>query len=386
MNRRDFLKYASLTPLAGMIPSVLASNPNLAVNSHNKKILLMVELKGGNDGLNTLIPDHQDYYHNTLRPKLAIKAPKNMSLEKGFRLNPYLKDIKYLWDKGDMAWIQGVGYPNANRSHFHSIDVWNTASTDVRDSRGWLTKGILPNAPNLLNGIIIGDDGMGPFAGKDGHAVAMESPRTFLRQTKYLNKDQYRTPNDSLAHLLSTQNQINSASDLLQAKLNQSPRRYARFPNSTFGRNLEQVTRLITSGIHLPVFKVTLEGFDTHAGQRDTHNNLMNHLGGGLAAFQKAMEAAKLWDNVLVMTSSEFGRRAAENTSLGTDHGSASAHFVLGGRVNRGIYGAEPSLEQLDDGDLIPTVDFRQMYATVAQRWWRRPNPWQGRYKPLPFV
>ena len=385
MKRRDFLKYASLTPLAGMIPSVLASNPNLAINQHNKKILLLVELKGGNDGLNTLIPHENDFY-NKLRPKLKIKAPKSMILEKDFRLNPYLKDIKYLWDKGNMAWVQGVGYPSANRSHFHSIDVWSTASTNVRDSNGWLTKaGILPNSPNVLNGIIIGDDSMGPFAGKNGHAVAMESPRTFLRQTKYLNQDQYRTPNDSLAHLLSTQNQINSAADLLKTKLNQSPRRYARFPNSAFGRNLEQVTRLITSGVHLPVFKVTLEGFDTHAGQIDAHNNLMHHLGGGLAAFQKAMEAAKLWDNVLVMTYSEFGRRVAENHSQGTDHGSASAHLILGGRVNRGIYGAEPSLEKLDDGDLIPTVDFRQMYATVTQRWWRRPNPW-GHHKPLLFV
>ncbi len=385
MNRRDFLKYASLTPLAGMIPSVLASNPNLAINQHNKKILLLVELKGGNDGLNTLIPHENDHYNN-LRPKLRVKSPKSMMLEKGFRLNPYLKDIKYLWDKGDMAWIQGVGYPHADRSHFYSIDVWNTASTHVSDTTGWLTKSGLPNSPNVLNGIIVGDDRLGPFAGKNGHAVVMESPRTFLRQTKYLNQEQYRTPNDSLAHLLSTQNQINAAADLLKTKLNQSPRRYARFPNSAFGRNLEQVTRLITSGVHLPVFKVTLEGFDTHAGQIDAHNNLMHHLGGGLAAFQKAMTAAKLWDNVLVMTYSEFGRRVAENASLGTDHGSASAHFVLGGRVNRSIYGATPSLEHLDDGDLIPTVDFRQMYATIAQRWWRKPNPWQGRHNPLPFV
>ena len=385
MNRRDFLKYASMTPLAGMIPSVLANNPNLAFNQHNNKILLMIELKGGNDGLNTLIPQHQDDYR-TLRPKLQINAPKNMALDKGFRLNPYLKDIKYLWNQGDMAWVQGVGYPHANRSHFHSIDVWNTASTDLHDARGWLTKGVLPDSPNVLNGIIIGDDNMGPFAGKNGHAVAMENPNNFLRQTRYLNKEQYKTPNDSLAHLLSTQNQINSAADLLVSKLNNSKRHYARFPNSDFGRSLEQVTRLITSGVKLPVFKVTLEGFDTHAGQQNTHNNLMHHLGGGLAAFHKAMVAAKLWDNVLVMTYSEFGRRVAENTSYGTDHGSASAHMVLGGRVNRGIYGAEPNLTRLDDGDLIPTVDFRQMYATVAQRWWRRPNPWQGRYAPLPFV
>ncbi len=385
MNRRDFLKYASLTPLAGMIPSVLASNPNLSINSQNKKILLLIELKGGNDGLSTLIPKGNKEYEK-LRPTLAIRPPENMHLDKGLYLNPYLKDIKYLWNKGDMAWIQGVGYPNSDRSHFHSIDVWNTASTNSKDASGWLTKSGLPNSPNILNGIIVGDDRMGPFAGKNGRAVAMENPRTFLRQTKYLNRDQYRAPNDSLAHLLSTQNQIISAADLLTSRLNQSPRRYARFPNSAFGRNLEQVTRLITSGVHLPVFKVTLEGFDTHAGQKDIHNNLMHHLGGGLAAFHKAMAAARLWDNVLVMTYSEFGRRVAENSSQGTDHGSASVQLVLGGRVNKGIYGKAPSLTHLDDGDLIPNIDFRQVYATISQRWWRRSNPWSKRYHPITFV
>jgi uncharacterized protein (DUF1501 family) len=130
-----------------------------------------------------------------------------------------------------------------------------------------------------------------------------------------------------------------------------------------------------------------LAGFDTHAGQVDGHNNLLHHLGGGLRAFQKSMTTAGLWDNVLVMTYSEFGRRVAENSSIGTDHGSASAHFVLGGRVNKGIHGAEPSFSKLDNGDLIPTVDFRQMYGTIAQRWWRRPNPWQKEgYSALRFV
>jgi uncharacterized protein (DUF1501 family) len=390
MNRRDFIKYASLTPLAGMIPSVLANNP------HNAKILLLIELKGGNDGLNTLIPEHQQAYYDA-RPKLnlglknrnnKLRITNKLKLEKGFYLNPYLKELKYIWDKGDMAWIQGVGYPDANRSHFYSIDVWNTADPLVRTTNGWLTKkGLLPNQPNVLNGIVIGDDNMGPFAGKDGHAVAMQSAKTFLKQTKYLNRKHYKTPNDSLAHLLSTQNQINSAADLLQKKLHQAPKQNVRFPNSGFGRDLQQVSNLIISGVHLPVFKVTLPEFDTHAGQVDRQNNLLYHLGGGLRAFQKSMTAAGLWNNVLVMTYSEFGRRVAENSSLGTDHGSASAHFVLGGRVNKGIHGEEPSLEKLDNGDLIPTVDFRQMYATIAQRWWGRPNPWAKEgYKPLKFV
>ena len=370
-----------------MIPDALARHPNLSFNSQNKKILLLIELKGGNDGLNTLIPQHQNAYYDA-RHNLAIRAPKNMHLEKGFHLNPYLKDIKPLWDQGDMAWVQGIGYPHANRSHFHSIDVWNTASTNSSNTDGWLTKNIFPQQSDLLNGMIIGDEtSMGPFAGKNGHAVSMENPITFLKQTKYLNKKQYHTSNDSLAHLLSTQNQINSAADLLYKTLHGSHyRRYVSFPNGHFGRSLDQVTRLITGGVHLPVFKITLSGFDTHANQRNVHNNLMSHLGGGLKAFQHAMKAAKLWDNVLVVTYSEFGRRVAENASGGTDHGSASAQLILGGRVRRGIYGKEPSLIHLDDGDLTPTVDFREMYATIVQRWWRKPNPWQGQHRTIPFI
>jgi len=213
----------------------------------------------------------------------------------------------------------------------------------------------------------------------------MQNPKTFLRQTQYLNRKHYQTANDSLAHLLSTQKQIHAAVDLLEKKLHNSSRGAVNFPSGDFGRDLQQVSNLIVNGVHLPVFKVTLAGFDTHAGQKGTHNNLMYQLGGGLRAFYNSMQKAGLWDNVLVMTYSEFGRRVAENTSQGTDHGSASAHFVLGGKVKKGIYGKEPSLIDLDDGDLKPTVDFRQMYATVAQRWWRRPNPWHG-HRPLPFV
>lgn len=385
MNRRDFIKYASLTPLAGMLPSALLAN-----TPKNQKILVLVELKGGNDGLNTLIPEHQQAYYDA-RDKLGIRKKKlnhNLKLDKGFYLNPYLKDLKYVWDKGDMAWIQGIGYPDADRSHFYSIDVWNTADPTLRNSNGWLTtKGLLSDAPNALNGVVIGDDNMGPFAGKNGHAVAMQDPNTFLRQKRYLKQKRYRTQNDSLAHLLATQNQIHYAAKLLEDKLHGTPRHHnIRFPNGKFGHDLEQVSKLIVSGVHLPAFKVTLEGFDTHAGQLGTHNNLMYQLGGGLRAFYNSMTAAGLWDNVLVMTYSEFGRRVAENNSFGTDHGSASSHFVLGGRVNKGIYGREPSLTNLDDGDLIPTVDFRQMYSTVARRWWGKPNNFWPGHKPLPFV
>ena len=380
MNRREFLQYSSLAPLASAFPDAFADAHKV---QRPDQIVLMVELKGGNDGLNTLIPFRDDNYHKA-RPSLRVK--KSIPLKNDMAMNPYLKKLLPLWNEGNMAWIQGVGYSNPSRSHFHSIDVWETASVKNDEVRGWLSL-VLPHRPNAVNGIVLGDNNLGPMAGENSSAVAMEDPTTFLRQTKYLNKSQYKTPNSSLAHMLNVQNQINTAAQKL-GQVHSGKRSPVRFPTSRFRRKLELVTQMITNGMDTPVYKVSLEGFDTHASQVDQHNNLMNHLGGGLEAFSKAMKRAGLWNNVMVITYSEFGRRVAQNSSGGTDHGSAAPHFAIGGRVNGGMYGKQPSLapDQLHDGDLIHTVDFREVYATLAQRWWRRPNPWEKQFKPIPFV
>ena len=377
MNRREFLQYSSLMPLAGMLPDAMAAG------QRPDRIVLLVELKGANDGLNTLIPFRDDFYYKA-RPKIAIK--NGIPLKGDMALNPYLKQLMPLWNEGQMAWVQGVGYSRPSRSHFHSIDVWETASTRHNEDRGWLTR-VLPTRGNSVNGIVLGDNNLGPMGGKNGAAVAMEDPKTFLRQTKYLNKTQFHATNPSLAHMLKTQNQINNAAIEL-GRVHRGRRSPVRFPTSRFGRKLELVTQMIINGMDTPVYKVSLEGFDLHAGQTNPHNNLMNHLGGGLKSFSDAMKRAGLWNNVLVMTYSEFGRRVAENKSGGTDHGAAAPHFVLGGRVRGGLHGRQPSLDpsKLYDGDLVHTVDFREMYATLAQRWWRRPNPWASQHRPLPFV
>ena len=379
MNRRDFLQYASLVPLAGMAPGAFAAGQG----NRPDQIVLMVELKGGNDGLNTLIPFRDADYHRA-RPTLRVK--NGIPLKDNMAMNPYLKKLLPLWKEGNMAWIQGVGYTNPSRSHFHSIDIWETASTRNDESRGWLSR-VLPVRPNSVNGIVLGDNNLGPMAGANSSAVAMEDPKTFLRQTKYLNKKGFRPANSSLAHMLNVQNQINTAAREL-GRIHNGRRSPVRFPPSHFGRKLEQVTQMIINGMDTPVYKVSLEGFDTHASQVDQHNNLMNHLGGGLQAFSEAMKRAGLWNNVMVVTYSEFGRRVAENNSGGTDHGSAAPHFAIGGRVRGGMYGKQPSLtpDKLHDGDLIHTVDFREVYATLAQRWWRRPNPWEKQFRPIPFI
>lgn len=376
MNRRDFLQYTSLLPLAGLAPTAFSAAPA-------KQILVMVELKGGNDGLNTLIPFRDADYHRA-RPSLRVK--NGIPLKDNMAMNPYLKQLLPLWKEGNMAWIQGVGYSNPSRSHFHSMDIWETASTRHETTEGWLSR-VVPARQNAVNGIVLGDSNLGPMAGANSSAVAMDDPKTFLRQTKYLNKRGFRVANSSMAHMLNVQNQINIAAKEL-SRIQHGKRSPIRFPASAFGRKLETVTKMIINGMDTPVYKVSLEGFDTHASQVDQHNNLMNHLGGGLHAFSQAMKKAGLWNNVMVVTYSEFGRRVAENNSGGTDHGSAAPHLAIGGRVRGGLYGKQPSLtpNKLHDGDLVHTVDFREVYATIAQRWYRRPNPWEKQFKPIPFV
>ena len=389
MNRREFLQYASLTPLAGSIPTVFANGKAQASQLSRSlqrpdRIVLMVELKGGNDGLNTLVPFEDELYHN-LRPNIAIKNAIPLKGDMG--INPYLRSLLNLWKDGDMAWIQGVGYPKASRSHFHSADIWESGNLNGKGSEGWVSK-VLGNNQHELNGIVLGDNNLGPMAGEQGRSVAMMNSDEFLRQTKYLNKESFDAANDALGHMLSVQNQINLAAKLLEEKLKNAKPSPIRFPNSTFGRRLQQVDRMITNGMHLPVYKVSLDGFDTHANQRDVHNNLMNHLGSGLSAFVRSMKHHKLWNNVLVVTYSEFGRRVQENGSAGTDHGSGSVNMVLGGAITGGLYGKAPSLnaEALVNGDLDHSTDFRQIYSTIAQRWWKRPSPWGHQHKPVLFV
>lgn len=386
MNRREFMQYASLTPLVGSVPNVFANNQNNANQAlHSQdRIVLMVELKGGNDGLNTLIPFEDELYYK-LRPNIAVH--NSIPLKNDMGMNPYLKALLPLWKEGDMAWVQGVGYPNASRSHFHSADIWESGNLDGRDEQGWVSRALQNNQLNL-NGIVLGDNNLGPMAGEQGRSVAMKNSDEFLRQTKYLNKESFATDNDALGHMLNVQNQINLAANLLEDKLKNARPSPIRFPNSSFGRQLSQIERMITNGMKLPVYKVSLDGFDTHANQRDVHNNLMNHLGQGLASFVQSMKHHKLWNNVLIVTYSEFGRRVQENGSAGTDHGSGSVNMVLGGAITGGLYGDNPKLneEALVNGDLAHSTDFREIYATIAQRWWRRPSPWGNQHRPVMFV
>ncbi len=367
MNRRDFLQLSTLLPTLGLAPSLFASQGT-------PPLLIMIELKGGNDGLNTLIPvENRAYYQ--LRPTLALPANTALKLKDGLAMHPALQPLKPHWDSGDMAWIQGLGYANPNRSHFRSIEIWESGSDAAQnDTQGWIAK-LYPEAARTLNGLVIGSD-HGPLSESAFDTIIMDDARNFIRLTQQLRAMRAKTTNPTLAHLLDVQNNVHQNSQQVIDTLQKTRTTNTPFPQHKFGKRLAQAAHLINNGLGAGIYKIELSGFDTHKNQLRRQNALLNQLATGLAAFSQAMQQSGQWQNTLIMTYSEFGRRAAENKSGGTDHGAAAAHLLLGGRVQGGIYGSAPTLSAQKANDLSYTSDFRKLYHSIATQWLRRPSPW----------
>jgi len=339
------------------------------------RVLLLVELKGGNDGLNTVVP-YADARYRELRPGLAVSRDHVIQLDERVGLTGKLEPLMESWKAGDLAIVQGVGYPYPNRSHFRSIEIWDTASASNQTlSEGWIAQAFdgasLAKAASVDS--IVVDTNALPSTGPSLRTIVMQDAENFLRQASAL-KDVSATMgsgNPALRHLLAVRQEINSAAKGLSDKLRDAP-----VPNEAysqdflFGRQLELATRVLTARVPVVVVKTALGGFDTHANQAQTHERLLAFLASSLATLRKNLIAANLWRDVVVMTYSEFGRRVRQNASGGTDHGTAAPLFIMGGGVKGGLHGAYPSLADLQDGDLKHTVDFRSVFATIAQGCW----------------
>lgn len=368
MNRRDFL----IAGAAGFASALLPFGAASAARSADRRLLLLIELKGGNDGLNTIVP-WRDRHYQLLRPNLALAAEQVIPLSESLGLNRAMASLEPVWRDEELGLVLGVGYPDPNRSHFRSVEIWETASdADEVLSEGWL-KAALPRRPEALtDGVVLGSGGMGPLLGL-GRALVMSDPSRFARQARGLAAAGGQRRNPALAHVLGVRQELVASRDALQrggAKTVSS----VDFPGGKFGRSLRHAVGLFSRPDGPTVIKVSHGSFDTHARQRATQDRLLKALADGLSAFRKAMREQGLWDQVLVMTYSEFGRRARENGSQGTDHGTAAPHLVMGGRVRGGFYGEQPGLDHLDNDDLRHTVDFRDLYATVETDWWSWPS------------
>ncbi len=359
----------------------------------DRRTLVVVQLSGGDDGLNALVPYTDNLYYQ-LRPQLAISAEQVLPLDERLGLHPSLKAFKNLYDAGRLAVIQGVGYPNASRSHFRSMEIWHTARPDASTQAGTAAMG---TGEGWLGAFMaeVYRVGESPFQCvnigthvpkalwteraatatlQDGEAFQLLADRKLPIGRDPLLKtfgQMQRVPSRKLPSLqlvADTWQATSRAADLL-GTTTERYRSSVAYPPGPFGKMLQQVARMIASDLGTRVFYVSLGGFDTHANQKGAHANLLTQVADGLAALHQDLEQMGRADGVLTLAFSEFGRRVRENGSNGTDHGAAGPMFAIGTTVKGGLYGEQPSLANLDDGDLRYSVDFRQVYATVLEDW-----------------
>lgn len=369
MNRRHLLKLAGAATLIAGVPAPLRALAQQAAPAARGRVLLLVELKGGNDGLNMVAPVADPLYHR-LRPNLAIAKDAALPLKDGLAFNPVLKPLMGSWQAGDLAIARGVGYPQPNRSHFRSIEIWETASNSQETlQEGWVAAVLKGNVGRAADGIVIGDYEFGPLEGGAMRNVIFDKPDQFIAQAKRMRAIEAQA-GGALGHLLRVRGELLGATGELEPIFADPPKLAVEFPPFPFAQQAKVAAQLIAADAGVPVLKLAQRGYDTHVNQRNQHDRLLGQLAEALAAVRAALIAAGRWDDVLIMTYSEFGRRAAENASRGTDHGTAAPHLLLGGRVKGGFHGAQPRLDDLDAGDLKFATDYRRLYATVARRWW----------------
>lgn len=375
------------------------------------KILVVLEMAGGNDGLNTVAPINDPLY-SQFRPTIGVKAEDVVKIDKGLGLHPAMDELGKLYESGKVAVVTGVGYPNPNRSHFQSMDIWQSANPtmDARERTGWLARyfdedGHLTKGP--LTGVSLGNSlplalwsetspasviGNGQdfgFAARGGDAQKeIQALKTLYTQDNMANGTVASSARDFISNV---GNEVYSSSDDIKAALrayDTKAGQKANYPNNGLAKGLQTISKLITGGLPTKVYYITMGGFDTHANQPGQHANLLNNLSSSIDAFYKDLALQGRENDVMLMTFSEFGRRAKENGSAGTDHGAASVMFVVGGTVKGGVHGDYPSLNDLDDGDIRFHTDFRSVYATVLDGWLGASSKaiLGGDFAPLKFV
>lgn len=340
--------------------------------------LILVELSGANDGLNTVVPWANDRYR-AIRPSVSLDRSDLITLDDQLGLNDALSSLGPAWQAGEMAIIQGLGYPEQNRSHFKSIALWETGGDGNRAGRnGWLTEDVEAMGSRFdAHGISL-DGGMGVFASSSGLWLSFTSLhhlQTLSAAHAGLGGTVSDSANPALSMLLDRGNALDSAMGQISAKIQQKGLgRHVNIDGGDLGRQAALAATLISAGVDAPVLKMKIGGFDTHENQRGDHERLLRDLGRSLAGLRSALKQSGHWDQTLILTYSEFGRRATENYSQGTDHGTAAPHLLLGGGVRGGLFGRHPDLEDLEDGDLKYTLDYRSVYQRLLAGWFGLPD------------
>ena len=434
--RREFLRQTVLGgALSWTVPTFLANTfaalqanaadrATQAETGRDSTILVVLQMAGGNDGLNTVAPFANDHYRRA-RPRIGLDATKVLKLNDDVGLHPGLTGFKELYDAGRLAIVQGVGYPNSNRSHFRSTEIWQTASDSRRFERyGWLGR-YFDNAcagcdPTI--GVSIGRQMPEAFAATHPTGVSLENPQSYRfipggrfrpgeasgteESFRKLNAPEAESMDESGGTIGSISGPVRHTGSVLDflertaldAQLSSDKIRgiasrvsnLATYPGSQLGNSLKLVAKLIGGGLPTRIYYVSQGGYDTHTNQVNAQERLLKDLGDSVQAFVTDLTGQGNLPRVLLMTFSEFGRRVAENASGGTDHGAAAPMFVVGDKVKAGLLGQYPSLAPADlfQGDLKFAVDFRSVYASVLECWLRTPSePILGKkFAPLPLV
>lgn len=387
--RRDFILRAGLGTAAAV---TLGSTRAYALDGgtllsrlsalDTDRVLVLIQLSGGNDGLNTIVPVRNDLYYNA-RPSIALSAGDTVSLTPDFGMHKALAPLESLWGDGHLGIVHGVGYDDSSLSHFAATDIWSTARTDPgRDDGGWLGGGLrtafptyeeaLPEHPPAVQ---LGSQNPLLFQSGDSDLSMRIASTNLLDQIVaggglYDPDDVAGTPSGSELGFIRA---ITNASNVYIGAVQEAGSlgtNQVEYPSSTLADNLAAVARLIKGGLSSRVYLVSLGGFDTHSNQLLRQESLLGQLGGALAAFQSDLIASGDDERVLTMTFSEFGRRVAENGSNGTDHGTAAPLFALGTSVEGGFFGAAPDLGTLDGtGNVRHSTDFRSVYAAALGSW-----------------
>lgn len=378
-SRRRFLRSSlassALISLSGHAPEFLV-NASMRAEQNDDQVLVVLQLSGGNDGLNTVIPYGDDEYYKN-RFTLAIGKNRVHRIDDYVGFHPALRGLSQLYEGGRLSVVQGVGYPNPNRSHFESMDLWHTAhQTQANEMFGWLGQIVESQlSKEDLPALHLGG-GVQPLALKtvtrpvpsirsiDNFKLSVLQDKKDKRALVELVKAKRSNSDSLLAYVQDSANVALKTSHRLERVQSKRADEFG-YPGTTLGRNLGVIANLIESGLGTRIYYVTLEGFDTHSNQAASHESLLTEFGNCVQAFAKQMEKQGNQDRVCLMAFSEFGRRVRENASRGTDHGTAAPLFVWGGGVKGGLAGKYPSLTDLDEGDLKYTVDYRRVYRDV---------------------
>ena len=376
MDRRKFIKNSALASSMFFVPNFVKAFESIATEHIGYKRLVIIQLAGGNDGLNTIIPHNNDIYYNS-RPQLAIT--KNIiKLNDDLGFHPSLSPLQSLYDNGELSIINNVGYPNPVRSHFRSMDIWQTASgSDEYLQSGWLGRYLDKHGKNPYNAIEMDEQLSLAMKGEHFNGIATNNYKVLYKSSKdpYF-KNVLSHYNDThlsehnLGYLYQTMIEAKSSANYIyentKVKLSQEA-----YPQNSFAKQLKNVAQFINSGLDTKVFYTSLGGFDTHANQNSKQERLLSQYSQSVSAFVKDLKRNETFNDTLILTFSEFGRRVKQNAANGTDHGAANNVFVIGKNMKTaGFYNNLASLSNLDDnGDLKYEIDFRTIYATILSRW-----------------